>query len=103
MDRQSTKRIHDLRRQLASEIVRSLGPLSQHVIAPSFGIPQPRMSELNRAVVDRCSMEWLIRRIYRMGGRVEIRVALGDAGRKWQADRIAAQRAAAKACEERRE
>jgi len=103
MERQSTNRIHDLRRELASEIVRSLGPLSQHVIAPSFGIPQPRMSELNRGVVDRCSMEWLIRRIYRMGGTVEVRVVLGDAGRKWHSDRFAAQRAAAKAREERRE
>jgi hypothetical protein len=46
------------------------------------------MSELNRGLVDRCSMEWLIRRIHRMGGTVEMRIALGDAGRKWQSDRL---------------
>ncbi|MEO8620263.1 MAG: XRE family transcriptional regulator [bacterium] len=97
MDPRATQRIHDLRRQLASEIVRSLGPMSQYCIAPSLGIPQPRMSELNRGVVDRCSVEWLIRRIHRMGGTVEIHVTLGDAGAKWQSDRFAAQRAAAKA------
>jgi len=76
-----TFRILELRRQLAAEIDRSLGPMSQHVIAPNFGIPQPRMSELSRGVVDRCSVEWLIRCIHRLGGSVEITVTLGDAGR----------------------
>jgi predicted XRE-type DNA-binding protein len=65
-------RIRQIRLQLAAEIVRSLGPLAQHVVAPSFGIPQPRMSELNRRLVDRCTVEWLIRRIYRMGGSVRV-------------------------------
>jgi len=88
-----TFRILELRRQLAAEIERSLGPGSQHVIAPSFGIRQPRMSELSRSVVDRCSIEWLIRCIYRMGGSVEITVALGDVGRQWRVERFAANRA----------
>jgi predicted XRE-type DNA-binding protein len=84
-----TFRILELRRQLAAEIDRSLGPMSQHVIAPSFGIPQPRMSELSRGVVDRCSVEWLIRCIHRLGGSVEITVHLGDAGRQWRVERAA--------------
>jgi predicted XRE-type DNA-binding protein len=75
--------IHALRRQLAREIVRALGPNSQYVIAPAYGIPQPRMSELAKGKVDRCTVEWLIRRIHRMGGRVTIVVALDDTARAW--------------------
>jgi predicted XRE-type DNA-binding protein len=76
---------YNFRVLLAQEIVRSLGPKSQHVIAPHFGIRQPRMSELARGKVERCSMEWLIRRIYRMGGSVNLTVALGDVRRAWSA------------------
>lgn len=72
-----------LRRRVAREIVRSLGPMSAYFIAPSFGIPQPRLSELERGDVDRCSLEWLVERVYRMGGRVTVEVALGDTGRAW--------------------
>ena len=76
--------IHIIRRQLAAEITRSLGgPQSQHVVAPYFGIRQPRMSELSRGVVDRCTIEWLIRRIERLGGAVTVNVTLGDAYRTW--------------------
>ena len=75
--------IRALRQQLAGEIARSLGPKAQHVQAPRFGIPQPRMSELSRGLVDRCSMEWLIRRIHRLGGSVSVTVALGDVRRGW--------------------
>ncbi|HEY6829085.1 MAG TPA: XRE family transcriptional regulator [Gemmatimonadaceae bacterium] len=85
--------IFSLRRQLAAEITRSLGPGSQHVVAPSYGIPQPRMSELERGIVNRCSIEWLIRRINRLGGSVSIHVTLGDAGREWQSRRLQLQRA----------
>jgi predicted XRE-type DNA-binding protein len=81
--------IYAFRRQLAHEITRSLGPMAQHCIAPDFGIPQPRMSELGRGLVDRCSVEWLIRRIYRLGGSVTITVALGDAQREWTARQFA--------------
>jgi predicted XRE-type DNA-binding protein len=81
--------IHSFRRQLAREITRSLGPMAQHCIAPAFGIPQPRMSELCRGLVDRCSVEWLIRRIYRLGGSVTITVTLGDAERAWTARQFA--------------
>ena len=80
--------VRGIRVQLAAEIVRSPGPMSQHVVAPSFGIRQPRMSELNRGRVDRCSVEWLIRRIHRLGGTVQVSVTLGDAGRKWVLDRM---------------
>lgn len=73
-----------IRRQLAAEITRSLGgPQSQHVVAPYFGIRQPRMSELSRGVVDRCTIEWLMRRIHRLGGAVTVTVTLGDATRAW--------------------
>ena len=76
--------IPSLRRQLAREIVRSLGgSQSQFVVAPFYGIPQPRMSELGRGLVDRCTMEWLIRRIHRLGGSVSLTVTLGDAYRAW--------------------
>lgn len=75
--------ILELRRQLAAAIVRSLGPVAQHVEAPHFGIPQPKMSELNRGIVHRCSTEWLIRRIHRMGGSVSVTVTLGDARLLW--------------------
>jgi hypothetical protein len=68
--------------------VRSLGGSgSQFVIAPSFGIRQPRMSELSRGIVDRCSVEWLIRRIHVLGGSVEVTVTLGDARRSWMVER----------------
>jgi predicted XRE-type DNA-binding protein len=86
--------IYVLRRELAAEIVRSLGPDAQHVISRSYGVPQPRMSELNRGVVDRCSMEWLIRRIYNLGGQVTVTVRLGDARRDWARQRFAAARLA---------
>jgi hypothetical protein len=48
------------------------------------------MSELNRGVVDRCSVEWLIRRIHRLGGSIAITVTLGDARREWLIDRTQA-------------
>ena len=82
-----------LRRQLAAEIVRSLGEDSQHDISRHFGIPQPRMSELNRGVVDRCTVEWLIKRVYRLGGSVELVVKLGDARRDWMRAAFARMRA----------
>jgi hypothetical protein len=41
------------------------------------------MSELAKGKVDRCTVEWLIRRIHRMGGRVTIVVALDDTARAW--------------------
>jgi len=84
--------IHPLRRQLARELTRALGPKSQHLLAPEFGIRQPRMSELSRDVVDRFSLEWLIRRIHRLGGSVTITVALGDVARQWTAERFRRQR-----------
>jgi predicted XRE-type DNA-binding protein len=84
--------IHALRRQLAREITRSLGPKSQHRLAPEFGIRQPRMSELSRGVVDRYSLEWLIRRIHRLGGSVSVDVTLGDVAREWTVERFARQR-----------
>ena len=69
--------IRALRAQLAGEIVRSLGgSFAQHFIAARYGIPRPRMSELCGGKVDRCSMEWLIRRIHRMGGVVVLTVDL---------------------------
>ena len=89
MAKAGDKQIQELRSQLAAEIVRSLGPNSQYSIAPSYGIPQPRMSELNRGMVDRCSMEWLIRRIHRLGGSVTLTVTLGDGGRRWRVERFA--------------
>jgi len=92
MGKPGDKLIESLRRQLAAEIVRSLGPNSQYVIAPNYGIPQPRMSELNRGVVGRCSVEWLIRRIHRLGGTVTMTVMLGDAGRRWRVERLAESR-----------
>ena len=95
--------VRGIRQQLAAEIVRSLGQGSQYAIAPSFGIAQPRMSELSRGVVDRCSVEWLIRRIERMGGTVQVTVTLGDAGRKWMSDRFRAQRAGPAAVQELRD
>ena len=76
--------IYTIRQQLATEITRSLrGSDSQHVVAPYFGIRQPRMSELSRGVVDRCTIEWLMRRIHRLGGTVTVSVTLGDARRIW--------------------
>ena len=78
--------ISPLRRQLASEITRSLGgSQSQHVVAPYFGISQPRMSELSRGLVERYTIEWLIRRIHYLGGSVTIAVTLADAHRVWSA------------------
>ena len=81
-------RIPALRRQLAAEIVRSLGEDSQFVVAPSYGIRQPRMSELNRGIVDRCTVEWLIRRIHVLGGTVRLSVTLGDARAAWLRERF---------------
>ncbi len=88
----SSNPIRDLRKQLASEIVRALGPKSQHLLAPRFGIPQPRMSELSRGLVERCSVEWLIRRIHRLGGSVSVTVALGDVQREWTVSQFAKHR-----------
>jgi predicted XRE-type DNA-binding protein len=77
--------IYLLRQQLAGEITRSLGGAgSQFVIASHYGISQPRMSELSRGVVDRCTMEWLVRKIYRLGGSVALQVEVGDVARAWR-------------------
>ena len=81
--------IYILRQHLAAEITRSLGGAdSQFTIAPYYRIRQPRMSELARGLVERCTIEWLIRRIYRMGGSVTIHVELGDARRAWWMARL---------------
>jgi predicted XRE-type DNA-binding protein len=81
--------IYQLRLQLAAEITRSLGGgQSQFVVAPSYGISQPRMSEISRGIVDRCTVEWLVRRVYRLGGTVGVRITLGDAHREWVAARL---------------
>jgi len=72
-----------LRKQLAAVIVKSLRPGAQVIIAPSYGIPQPRMSELERGVVDRFSLEWLIRAVHRLGGTVRIIADAPDAARAW--------------------
>jgi predicted XRE-type DNA-binding protein len=93
MTRSHDERIMALRRQLAAAIVQSLGPDSQHVISASFGIPQPRMSELNRGVVNRCSIEWLIDRIHRLGGTVELTITVPNAERRWWQERFARMRA----------
>lgn len=92
MPRSADDPIYALRRQLAHEITRALGPNAQHFIAPSFGIPQARMSELSRGLVDRCSVEWLIRRVYRLGGSVTLTITLGDAQREWTVTRFARRR-----------
>ncbi len=88
-----TDPIMPLRRQLAAEIVRSLGPNSHYLLAPRCGIPQPRMSELSRGKVERCSIEWLIRRIYRLNGSVTITVTLGNYAREFGRERRLAERA----------
>ncbi len=88
-----TDPIHAIKRQLAAEIARSLGPKSQYSIAPSYGIPQPRMSELERGKVDRCTIDWLVRRIHRMGGSATVSVTLGDVSGDWMRSRMAAMRA----------
>lgn len=85
-------RILQLRRQLAREIVGALGPGAQHTISASYGISQPRMSELERGIVDRCSVEWLILRIDQLGGTVEVTVTVGDVRREWHRERFARMR-----------
>jgi predicted XRE-type DNA-binding protein len=75
-------RITHLRRQLAEEITRAVGPRGQFHVAPAYGIPQPRMSDLSRGKVHRTSMEWLIRRIHLMGGSVALTITLGDVARE---------------------
>ena len=77
---------------MAREIVGALGPGAQHTISASYGISQPRMSELERGIVDRCSVEWLIRRIDQLGGTVEVTVTGGDVKREWHRQRFARMR-----------
>lgn len=89
MKTQPTDGILALRRRLSGEIARAVGPGAQQGISESYGISQPRMSELERGMVNRCSIEWLIRRIHRMGGWVEITVTLGDVRRAWLRERFA--------------
>jgi hypothetical protein len=79
VDHYADDTIHALRAQLAREIVRALGGIfAQYYISKRYGIPQQRMAELCRGKVERCSMEWLIRRIYRMGGTVSLTIELED-------------------------
>jgi predicted XRE-type DNA-binding protein len=93
MSKRVDDRLHAMRRQLAAAIVQALRPDSQHAISRSLGIPQPRMSELNRGVVVRCTIDWLIDRVHRLGGTVTLTVAVPDARRAWQTARFAAMRA----------
>lgn len=81
-------RLRALRQQVAAEIVRALGPKSQHTVAPTYGIPQERMSNLERGAIDRFSLEWLIRRVHRMGGTVTLQVELGDVAQEWMRARF---------------
>jgi predicted XRE-type DNA-binding protein len=77
-------RVTALRRQLAEAITKAVGgKQGQHVIAPAYGIPQNRMSELARGRVHRHTMEWMIRRIHLMGGSVHLSITLGDVVRQW--------------------
>jgi hypothetical protein len=80
------ERIVALRRQLAGAIAGAV----DEMISPDFGIPQPRMSELNRGIVGRMSLEWLILRVFRMGGRVTIAVELPDVRGAWWSARFRA-------------
>jgi predicted XRE-type DNA-binding protein len=81
--------IKELRRELARAIVRAMPPRAEYTIAETFDIPQPRMSELNRGLVYRCTMEWLIRRIHKMGGTVSLTITLGDAENEfWRRQRL---------------
>ena len=78
-------RITALRRQLAAAITTAVGgSRGQFVIAPAYGIPQNRMSELARGRVHRHTMEWMIRRIHLMGGSVQLSITLGDVERQWR-------------------
>ena len=86
------ERVHALRQELAAAIVRSLGPMAQHAVSRSYGISQPRMSELNRGVVDRCTIDWLVHRIHRLGGSVMLTITVPDAGRAWTRARMAEMR-----------
>lgn len=72
-----------IRRELAQAIVRALGPFAQYGLSAHFGIPKYRMAELENGNVSHVSAEWLIRRIYRMGGKVCITVSLGDVASEW--------------------
>ncbi|MGH7618106.1 MAG: hypothetical protein ACREPM_12830 [Gemmatimonadaceae bacterium] len=83
-----TEAILALRRQLAAAIDHALGPGAPQVISRAFGIPQPRMSELSRGIVDRCTVEWLIRRVHAMGGSATLTIELGDVGRAWRRERF---------------
>ncbi len=95
--------IYALRAELAREIVRALGGIfAQYFISPRYGIARPRMSELCRGDVSRCSMEWLIRRFHRMGGRVELRIEVEDPERERRFQAAAKRRADALARGNRR-
>lgn len=65
-----------LRQQLAREIVRALGPTGRYTAAPAHDIAEARYSEFSRGIVSHCSLEWLIDRVYRMGGTVTLSVTL---------------------------
>ena len=81
--------IAELRRELARAIVRAMPLGTSDAIAESFDISPPRMSELKKGLVNRCTMEWLIRRIHRMGGTVSLTITLGDAEREfWRRQKI---------------
>ena len=92
-----TNQVLALRRQLADEIVRVLGPGAQQGMSASYGISQPRMSELERGDVHRCTLEWLVRRIHRVGGSVRLTVTLGDVRREWGRQRFSSARSPAAA------
>lgn len=68
--------IPELKRQLASEIVRALDGWSLGEIAVFFGVDQPRLSNLRRGKLERFSVDGLIRVLAppRTRRRVELRV-----------------------------
>lgn len=77
-------RIAQLRRELAAAITVAVGgSQGQFVIAPAYGIPQNRMSELARGKVHRHTMEWMIRRIHLMGGSVALNITIGNVAHQW--------------------
>ena len=61
-----------LKRQIAREIRTLIGRYNQHVAADALGIDQPRMSDILRDRLERCSLEKLIRLLAHIDYRAEL-------------------------------
>jgi hypothetical protein len=67
-------KLHRLKLQIAAEIVGAVGYLGTF----RLGISETRLSELKNGKVDRCTIDWLLRLAFQLGGTATLRLEVPE-------------------------